>query len=65
MPGAPGICVCFQGGAQQFEGRLKKRGRKKDRQRSKEGEKMLEKEVSSTEANKTSECYSCVLFIYS
>lgn len=63
MPGAPGICVCFWGGARQFGGRLKK-GEKKQievkRRREKDGE-----IDSGKGANRASECYRYVLFIYS
>lgn len=47
MPGVPGICVCFRGGARQFE-----EEREKSRQRSKEGEKRMEKEIAVREPAK-------------
>lgn len=62
MPGAPGICVCIQGGARQFEGRLKNRGRKIDRGQKKE-RKYMEKEVAVQEQTKrASATVVCCLF---
>lgn len=55
MPGALHICVYFQGGARQFERRLKRR---ENRQRSKEGE----KEKAVRERTKPASAVVCCLF---
>lgn len=61
MPEAPGICVCFRGGARQFEGRLEERARKQTEVR--EGEERMEKVIAVREQTKLLRVCVCVVYL--